>query len=99
MNIAIFVSGNGTNLQAIIDAVRTGKIMAKITLVVSDKKDAYALTRAQKANIETFILENKGFKKREDYDKVVVKELEKRNVDLVILAGFMRLASSYFVKK
>jgi len=99
MNIAILVSGSGTNLQAIIEAVKSGRIKAKIVLVVSNNEDAYAITRAQKAGVETFVLSHKKFKTREEYDKVVVKELEKRNVELVALAGFMRLLSDYFVKR
>jgi phosphoribosylglycinamide formyltransferase-1 len=99
MNIAVFVSGSGTNLQAIIDAISRGEIKAKIALVVSDKEDAYALTRAKKANIETFVLSRGGFKSREDYDKEIIKELKKHKVGLVILAGFMRLLSPYFVEQ
>ena len=99
MNIAVFVSGNGTNLQAIINAISRGEIKAKITLVVSDKRNAYAITRAKKAGIETFILSPRGFKSREDYDREIVKELKKRNIQLIVLAGFMRLLSSYFVKE
>jgi len=99
MNIAVFVSGNGTNLQAVIDAVSRGVIKAKIALVVSNNKDAYALTRAKNAGIETFILSHKGFSSREDYDKEVIKELKKKKIDLVVLAGFMRLLSPLFVKK
>jgi len=99
MNIAVFVSGNGTNLEAIIEAISRGEIKAKIALVVSDTKDAYALVRAKKANIETFVLSAKGFKSREDYDKEIIKELEKRGIKLVVLAGFMRLVSTYFVKQ
>jgi len=99
MNIAIFVSGNGTNLQAIIDAVAGGKIRAKIALVVSNNTDAYALVRAKKANIEIAVLNHKEFSSREDYDKELIKELEKKNIGLIVLAGFMRLLSPYFVKK
>lgn len=99
MNIAVFASGNGTNLQAIIDAASRGEIKAKVSLVVSDKNGAYALTRAKKAGIETFVLSPKDFKTREDYDKEVIKELKKRNIDLVVLAGFMRLVSPYFVRE
>ena len=99
MNIAVFVSGNGTNLEAIIDAISRGEINAKIALVVSDNKDAYALARAKKANVETFVLSAKGFKSREDYDKEIIKELEKRSVKLVVLAGFMRLLSPYFIRQ
>ncbi len=99
MNIAVFVSGNGTNLQAIIDAVSRGEIKAEIALVVSDNKDAYALERAKRSGIKTFTLSPKGFKKREDYDKEIIKELKKHNVELVVLAGSMRLISSHFIKQ
>ena len=98
MNIAVFVSGSGTNLQAIIDAISRGEIKAKIAFIISDNKDAYALTRAKNAGIETFVLSPKGFKTREDYDKEIIKELQKRDVELVVLAGFMRLVSPHFVK-
>ena len=99
MNIAVFVSGNGTNLQAIIDAVSRGGIKTEIALVISDNKNAYALERAKKARIETFVLSHKEFSSRESYDREIIKELEKKKVDLVVLAGFMRLLSPYFVKK
>ncbi|NQU95363.1 MAG: phosphoribosylglycinamide formyltransferase [Candidatus Omnitrophica bacterium] len=99
MNIAVFVSGNGTNLEAIIDAVSSGKIKAKIRLVVSDNKNAYALTKAKNAGIETFVLSPKGFSSREDYDKEIMKELEKKDIGLIVLAGFMRLVSTPFIKK
>jgi len=99
MNIAVLVSGSGTNLQAIIDRVTKGEIKAKIALVVSDNKDAYALTRAKTAGIETFVLSPEGFKSREDYDKEILKELKKKEVELVVLAGFMRLVSSHFVSQ
>jgi len=99
MNIAVFVSGNGSNLQAIIDSVKNGKLKCGIALVVSDKKDAYALKRAKKAGIQTFVLDKKGFNTREDYDKSLINQLERKNVDLVVLAGFMRLLSPYFVEK
>ncbi|MFH1996566.1 MAG: phosphoribosylglycinamide formyltransferase [Candidatus Omnitrophota bacterium] len=96
MNIAVLCSGSGTNLQAIIDAVASGSIKAMIALVLSDNAHAYALERAKKAGIETIILESKGFASREDYDRKIVKELRARNVELVVLAGFMRLMSPYF---
>jgi phosphoribosylglycinamide formyltransferase-1 len=99
MNIAVFVSGNGTNLQAIIDAISAGEIKAKIALVVSNNADAYALTRAKNAGIETFTLSHKGFKSRDDYDREIIKELKKRNIELVVLAGFMRLLSPHFVRE
>ena len=99
MNIAVLCSGSGTNLQAIIDSVKSGYIPAKIALVVSDNKDAFALERARKAGIETLMLDKNDFKKREDFDREIVKNLKKKDVGLVVLAGFMRLLSAYFIKE
>jgi phosphoribosylglycinamide formyltransferase-1 len=99
MNIAVLCSGSGTNLQAIIDAVKSGYIKAKIALVLSDNEKAYALKRAQAAGIETLYLEAKKYKSREDYDSAIVKALKARGVELVVLAGFMRLMSPYFVNE
>src|SRR3989338_7025445 len=99
MNIAVLCSGSGTNLQAIIDSVKSGYIQAKVALIVSDNKDALALKRAKDAGIERLVLNSKEFKKREAFDKEIVKNLERRNVELVVLAGFMRLMSPYFVKE
>lgn len=98
-NIAVFCSGNGSNLQAIIDAVKGGNIKANLALVVCDNPGAYALERAKRANIEVFLLVKGEFKKREDYDKEIIKKLEEKKIDLVVLAGFMRLMSPYFVSK
>lgn len=99
ISIAVLVSGNGTNLQAIIDNVNKGYIPAKITLVLSDEKKAFALERAKKAGIETVTLDKKDYKEREDFDREIIRHLKKRNVELVVLAGFMRLLSPYFVKE
>ena len=86
MRIAVFCSGNGTNLQAIIDAVKREFIKANLALVVADNTEAYALVRAKKANIQTFVLTKKGFKTREEYDKEVIKKLEEEKIDLIVLA-------------
>jgi len=99
MNIAILCSGNGTNLQAIIDGVNSGYIPARIAFILSDEKRAFALERARKAGIETVVLDKKDYKDREDFDREVVKRLKKRDVELVVLAGFMRLLSPYFIKE
>ena len=99
MNIAVLCSGSGTNLQAIIDNVKSGYIPATIALVISDEKDAYALERAKRAGIETLVLNAKDFKAREDFDREIVKNLKKKSVELVVLAGFMRLVSPYFIKE
>lgn len=99
MKIAVLCSGGGTNLQAIIDRVRSGYIPANIALVISDRKDAFALERAKKAGIDTLVLNKKDFKTREDFDREVVKSLKQRDVGLVVLAGFMRLLSPYFIRE
>jgi phosphoribosylglycinamide formyltransferase-1 len=98
MNIAVFVSGSGTNLQAIIDAVNSGYINAKIAIVISDKGDAYALERAKKAGIETLFMDPKIFKSKEDYDKAIIKYLKDQNVELICLAGYMRVLTPHFVR-
>lgn len=98
MNIAVFVSGNGSNLQALIDAEKSGNLAeAKIGLVVSDNPAAYALERAKGAGIKTFVLEAKAFKSREEYDKKVMEQLCAAKIELIVLAGFMRLLSDHFV--
>ena len=98
MNIAVFASGNGSNLQALIDAEEKSELdKGKITLVVSDKPEAFALKRAQKAGISTFILEGTSFKSREEYDKKVHQRLQEEDIGLIVLAGFMRILSDFFV--
>ena len=99
MNIAVFCSGNGSNLQAIIDSVKSGYIPAKIALVVSDEKGAFALKRAGEAGIQALILNPKEFEGREAFDKEVVKHLREAKIDLVVLAGYMRLLSDFFIKE
>ncbi len=99
MNIAVLLSGSGTNLQAIIDAVKSGYIKAKISLVLSDNKDAYALERAKKAGIERLFLDPKAFSSKQNFDKEIIKNLKERGVELVILAGYMRVLTPYFVQE
>ena len=99
MNFAVFVSGRGTNLQAIIDAHRVGKIAAAPKLVVSDKQDAYALTRAREAGIATVFIDPKLHRGRENFDKEAVGRLKAEGIDFVVLAGFMRILSGYFIRE
>ena len=99
MNIAVLCSGNGSNLQAIIDKIADGYIPAKIAVVVSDNKDAFALKRAAKAGIETLVLNPKDHGTRESFDKDVIKNLQKKKIGLVVLAGYMRLLSDNFIKE
>ena len=98
MNFAVFASGFGGNLQAIINAVNRGKIRARLTLVLSDRKEAFALKRAQKAKIPSVFVDPKNFKDREAFDRVVVETLRREKIDFVVLAGFMRILSPFFIK-
>ncbi|MDD5292032.1 MAG: phosphoribosylglycinamide formyltransferase [Candidatus Omnitrophica bacterium] len=92
MNIAVFCSGNGTNLQAIINAVKSRKLKSvKIALVVSDNPGAYALARAKKAGIKTLVVERSQFAAKSDFEKQIIGSLKKENVRLIVLAGFMRI--------
>lgn len=97
MNIAVLCSGNGTNLQAIIDAVNAGTIPARIALVAGDRKDAFAFERARNAGIETLFVDPREHAWRESFDKALVRALHAKDVGLVVLAGFMRLLSPYFI--
>ena len=99
MNFAVFASGNGTNLQAIINAVKKGKIKAVLALVVSDNPGAYVLVRAQKAGVKTVVIEPKNFPDRESFDREAVRHLEKESVDFIVLAGFMRILSPFFINQ
>ncbi len=97
-NIAVLISGSGTNLQSIIDHIKSGKLKCNLQAVISNKKDAYGLTRAKKANIPTYFIDHKEIE-REEHEKRIIKVLEKHNVELVVLAGYMRVLTSYFVNK
>lgn len=98
-NIAVLASGHGTNMQSIIDKIDFGYLNAKVAIVITDKSDAFALERAKKHKIQAIFLDPKKAKSREEYDKLIIKQLEKYTVDIVVLAGFMRLLSKYFVDK
>jgi phosphoribosylglycinamide formyltransferase-1 len=99
VKIGALVSGRGSNLQAIIDNIVTGALSAELTVVTSDQADAYALERAKKHNIPGVHMSAKGYKgKRDEYDALLVKELQKHNVELVVLAGFMRIITPTLLK-
>ena len=98
VNIGVLVSGRGTNLQAIIEAIEKGQIEGKISVVISDNPKAYALERAKQYNIETKYINYKEFKTREGYDKKIIKSLKEKEIELVILAGYMKILSSYFIR-
>ena len=99
MNFAVLASGNGTNLQAVIKAVKNKQIKATLKVVLSDRPTAFALERARKAAVPVVVhLSPKDFASREDYDRAVVDLLKKEGVDFVVLAGFMRLLSPVFIE-
>jgi phosphoribosylglycinamide formyltransferase-1 len=95
--IGVLISGRGSNLQAIIDAVAAGRLDARIGVVVSNRAGAAGLERARAAGIETLVLSHREFASREDYDHALVGELRARGVQVVCLAGFMRLLSAVFI--
>lgn len=96
--IGVLISGSGTNLQAIIDAIEAEKLDATIQLVLSNRADAYGIVRATKHRLQTEVLDHKQFASREAFDQAVVDRLQVRGVELVVLAGFMRLLSPVLVK-
>ena len=96
--IAVLISGSGTNLQSIIDAIAAKRLDARIEIVLSNKSDAYGLVRAKDHGIATEVIDHKAFPSREAYDQAIVDLLRARAVRLVVLAGFMRLLSPVFVK-
>jgi phosphoribosylglycinamide formyltransferase-1 len=94
VKLGVLISGTGSNLQAIIDAILRGELKAEIRLVISNRADAQGLERARRHGIETMVLEHRTFPSREDFDCAVLAALRDRSVELVALAGFMRLLSS-----
>lgn len=95
--LGVLISGRGSNLQAIIDAIAERRLDAEIAVVVSNRQDAPGLEHARRAGIETVALSHGGYDTREAFDAAVAGELERRRVGLVCLAGFMRLLSGSFV--
>lgn len=91
------ISGNGTNLQAIMDAVKQGRISAGIAAVISNRADAGGLQRARQENINTAVIDPKEYPDRIAYDEALIAEIDKYNPDLVVLAGFMRILSDMFI--
>ncbi len=95
MRVAVFASGSGTNLQAIIDAdIQT----IEIAVVFTNNPDAYAIERAKKHNIQVEIIDHKNYKTREEYEKHIIEVLDPYKLNLIALAGFMRILSTVFVR-
>lgn len=97
LRIGVLASGGGSNLQSISDGCPTGKIAAEIVIVISNNPDAGALKRAARADIMTQCIDHRSFETRDDFDREVVSALKENNIDLVVLAGFMRIIGQRFL--
>lgn len=99
VSIGVLISGGGTNLQAIIDNIKDGNIYGEIKLIVSNRKEAYGLIRGKEANIPTLFLDRKEFQSEEEYNLQLIKEFKERDVELIILAGYLRVLSNEFIQE
>lgn len=98
-NIVVLISGNGSNLQAIIDAQQEGRLNGSIVKVISNNAEAYGLERAKQADIQTQVIDHRAFDEREHYDAELAKAIDAVDADLVVLAGFMRILTDEFVTR
>lgn len=98
MKFAVFASGYGSNLQAIIDAVKAGEIKAELALVFSNNRKAHALERAQKAGIKTLFLDPKHYATPQSFERALVIHLKEEGINFIVLAGYMRLLTPFLVK-
>lgn len=99
MKFAVFASGNGTNVQAIIDAVKAGEITADLALVFSNQPKARALVRAEKAGIDKLCLRSKDYATPQSYERDIVIQMKDRDIDFIVLAGYMKVFTKYFIKE
>ena len=99
IKLGVLASGQGTNLQAIIDASLKGEIEAEVSVVISDKREAYALKRAEEHSIPAIFINRGDFSSKEEYEREIIKNLQKHEVSLVILAGYMRVVGKEFAKE
>ena len=97
-NIAVLISGHGTNLQSIIDHIKAGKLKCNLAVVISNKADAYGLKRAKKAKIPAYFIDHKDIP-REEHEKKIIEILKKYKVDLVVLAGYIRILTPHFIRQ
>jgi phosphoribosylglycinamide formyltransferase-1 len=98
LSLAILLSGNGTNLQAIIDSIDSGQLKADIKIVISNNKDAFGLERAKINKIKNLCIDHKDFDDRESFDERLLKEVKQEKFDFIVLAGFMRILGSNFIR-
>lgn len=99
VKIGVLISGGGTNLQSIIDNVKNGSINGEIKLVVSNREEAYGLTRGRDAGIESIYLDRKLFSSEEEYNIELIKEFKKRDIELIVLAGYLKVLSKEFIEE
>ena len=99
MNIAVFASGRGSNFSAIIRAVKKGKIKANISLLVCDNVKAPVIGKAKRAGVEVFLIKRKDFSSKEDFEAAIIRRLEEKKIDLIVLAGFMRILGHEIIRK
>jgi phosphoribosylglycinamide formyltransferase-1 len=99
LKVAVLISGNGSNLQALIDAAKAPDYPAEIVFVLSNKADAYGLERAQSAGIPTAVISHKDYADREAFDRAMDAELKKHGTEFICMAGFMRILSPWFTKQ
>ncbi len=97
-NVAIFASGSGTNFEALVEACNCGFVNAKVVLMVCDNPNAYVIKRASKLNINTFVFNPKDYAKKAMYEAIIVEKLNELNVDIVCLAGYMRICGDVLLK-
>tara|TARA_B100000575_G_scaffold290612_1_gene294631 strand:- start:1029 stop:1676 length:648 start_codon:yes stop_codon:yes gene_type:complete len=97
LSLAVLLSGNGTNFQAIVDSIDDGQLKAAIKIVISNNKDAFGLKRARKKNIKNLCIDHKDYADRESYDQKLIEIIEQESVDFIVLAGFMRILGSDFI--
>ena len=98
MNLAIFASGNGSNFAALVEAVKEKKIKAKLVVLVCDKPEAFVVKRAEKKRIRAILVKREDFVNRADFEAAIIQRLKNYKIDLIALAGFMRMLSPGFVK-
>ena len=97
-NIVVIISGNGSNLQSIIDAIENGQVNARISAVISNNADAYGLIRAQHHGLESKVVDHRKFESRAEFDQTLLETVASFQPDFIVLAGFMRILGSAFIQ-
>lgn len=96
---AIFVSGSGTNMENLVKHAQAGKVPCDVALIVCDQPGAFALERARRLGVEAFVIERKNFGSKVEFEFAITKELERKNIDVVLLAGYMKILGPEFVRR